>query len=210
MKKYHRAVSFIEQTRRKQIIEATIACAAEDGYSGVSIAKVAQSAKISKSVVLYYFDGKDELLTATAQMILDELGRFILPKLEAQESARGQLRAYIQAEFSFLELHRSRLLAISSILANHRNSRGELQLQKEAEKVNLRVWSEILQRGQANGEFRPFAIKPMAVMLMNAINGALAQWVAEPSTSLSSYADELVTIFDLATRNGGRQATTGA
>lgn len=210
MKIYNQAVSFIEQARRKQIIEATIACAAEDGYAGVSIAKVAQSAKISKSVVLYYFDGKDELLTATAQMILDELGRFILPKLEAQETARGQLQAYILAEFSFLELHRPRLLAISTILTNHRNSRGELQLQKEAEKVNLRVWSEILQRGQANGEFRSFAIKPMAVMLMNATNGALTQWVAEPTTALSSYANELVTIFDLATRNESKPAATCA
>ncbi len=204
MERLDQTPSFIEQARRRQIIEATIDCVAETGYSDTSLAKVAQRAKISKSVVLYYFGEKDELLTATAQTLLDELGRFIVPKVQAETSAAGQLRAFIMAECLFLEQHRSRLVALSHILMNHRDRNGVLRLQQEAEKVNLRVWSEILERGQRNGEFRSFAVKPMANTLTHAINGALAQWLAEPSLSLSEYAAELVTLFELATRQEGK------
>jgi hypothetical protein len=40
----------------------------------------------------------------------------------------------------------------------------------------------------------------MASMLMHSINGALGQGASDPKLSLSDYARELVTIFDLATR----------
>ena len=50
-----RKMTFIEQARRQQIIEATIAAVAEEGYAGASLAKVAERAKISKSVVIYHF-----------------------------------------------------------------------------------------------------------------------------------------------------------
>jgi hypothetical protein len=58
----------------------------------------------------------------------------------------------------------------------------------------------MLEKGQAEGDFRAFAVKPMATTLMHAINGALESWVKDPSLSLSDYSRELVTIFDLATR----------
>ena len=199
--------SFIEQSRRQQLIEATIACLADEGYAGASLAKVAQRAAISKSVVIYYFAGKDELMKATVQVIFEELRRSIQPRVEAASTARAQLRAYIESELRFLEQHRTRLLALSAILMNHREADGRLRLREEAEKVNLRTWMQILERGQASGEFRAFAVKPMAATLMHAINGALSQWVADPKLSLSAYAAELVMIFELATRAVGRAST---
>ena len=80
-------------------------------------------------------------------------------------------------------------------------------LREKAEKSYLKVIRTILERGQKNGEFRTFAMKPMATTLMHANNGALDDWAADPKVSLTEYAGELVTIFDLATR---KQAAAGA
>ena len=200
-------MTFIEQARRQQIIEATIAAVAEEGYAGASLAKVAERAKISKSVVIYHFGGKDELLETTVNQIYDELWSFVRPRLEAEKTARGQLRAYIESEFAFLERNRARLLTIAFILMNHRDRHGILYLREKAEKSYLKVIRTILERGQKNGEFRAFAMKPMATTLMHANNGALDDWAADPKVSLTEYAGELVTIFDLATR---KQAAAGA
>ena len=200
-------MTFIEQARRQQIIEATIAAVAEEGYAGASLAKVAERAKISKSVVIYHFGGKDELLETTVNQIYDELWSFVRPRLEAEKTARGQLRAYIESEFAFLERNRARLLTIAFILMNHRDRHGILYLREKAEKSYLKVIRTILERGQKNGEFRTFAMKPMATTLMHANNGALDDWAADPKVSLTEYAGELVTIFDLATR---KQAAAGA
>lgn len=201
-----RKLSFIEQARRAQIVEATIAAVAEQGYAGASLAHVAQRAKISKSVVVYYFGGKDELLETTVHQIFGEIWDVVQPRLQAEKTAAGKLRAYIESEFTFLEQHRPRLLTISYILMNHRDRHGTLYLHDAAERANLQMLGTMLEEGQKNGEFRAFAVKPMAATLMHAINGALGQWAADPTLSLSDYAAELVTIFDLATRKPARGA----
>ena len=193
-------LSFIEQARRRQIIEATIASVAEEGYAGASLARVAERAKTSKGVVLYHFGGKDELIKATVHQIYGEIWGFLRPRLEAQATARGRLRAYIESEFAFLEERRARLLTISYLLMSHRDSRGALYLLEEAERTNLKTLGAMLELGQRNGEFRDFAVRPMAATLMHAINGALGQWASDPNISLRDYAAEIVTIFDLATQ----------
>jgi AcrR family transcriptional regulator len=195
-----RKLSFIEQARRQQIVAAAIAAIAEEGYAGASLARIAQRAKISKSVVLYYFGGKDQLLETTINQIYEELWAFVRPRLEAEKSARGRLRAYIESEFAFLEHHRAQLLTISFILMNHRDRHDAFYLREEAEKGYLKVIGAILEQGQKNGEFRSFAVKPMANTLMHASNGALGEWATDATVSLSDYARELVTIFDLATQ----------
>lgn len=193
-------VSFIEEARRRQIIEATIEAVAEGGYAGASLAKVAARAKISKSIISYHFSGKDELLESTVHQIYQDIWHFVRPRLLSEKTARGQLRAYIESEFAYLEAHRPQLLAIGYILMNHRNKSGALYLHDEAEKANLETLGKMLEDGQKTGEFRSFAIKPMASTLMHSINGALGQSASDPNLSLSDYARELVTIFDLATR----------
>jgi len=193
-------VSFIEEARRRQIIEATIEAVAEEGYAGASLAKLAARAKISKSIISYHFSGKDELLESTVHQIYQDIWLFLRPRVLAEKTARDQLRAYIESEFAYLEAHRSQLLAIGYILMNHRDKSGALYLHAEAEKSNLETLGKMLEDGQKTGEFRSFAIRPMASMLMHSINGALGQGASDPNLSLSDYARELVTIFDLATR----------
>lgn len=200
--------SFIEEARRRQIIEAAIAVAAEEGYGGASLAKVAARAQISKSVVVYHFGGKDELVEATVHQICEEIWRFVEPRLMAETTPWGQLRAYIESQFAFLEQHRDRLLAISYLIMNHRDRQGRRYLHDEAEAINLRTIGSMLEAGQKSGDFRDFAVKPMAATLMHAINGALGQSTADPKLSLSDFAREMVAIFDLATQR--RPAKTAA
>ena len=195
-----KTTSFIEEARKKQIIDATITAVAEAGYAGASLAKLAARAKISKSIISYHFAGKDELLEETVHQIYGEIWNSVRPRLLAERTAAGQLRAYIEAEFAYLELNRPQLLAISYILMNHRDRQVRLYHHDEAEKSNLAMLGKMLEEGKRSGEFRDFAVLPMAATLMHSINGALGQGAANPKLSLTDYARELVTIFDLATR----------
>lgn len=192
--------SFIEEARRRQIIEAAIEAIAETGYAGASLAKLASRAKISKSIISYHFSGKDELLEETVHQIYADIWASVGPRFLAERTAAGQLRAYIEAEFAYLEQNRARLLAVGHILMNHRDRRGRLYLHEEAEKKTFEMLGGILRQGQNSGEFRDFAVLPMATTVMQSINGALGQWAANRDLSLTDYARELVTIFDLATR----------
>jgi len=198
------AGSFIELARRRQLVDCAIECLAAEGYVGASLATVARRAGVSKGVILYHFRSKDALVETTVEEIFRELAEFIVPRIRAEQNARGRLQAFIRSQLSFLERHRSHLLAVSYILVNHRNTRGEFYLRNKAERDAQAAIRAILEEGQSRGEFRAFAIRPMAATILNALNGALSQWVTDTSLPLSDYAEELVTTFDLATRKEPR------
>jgi AcrR family transcriptional regulator len=177
-----------------------IEAVAELGYAGISLSKLAARARISKSIISYHFSGKNELIEETVHRIYAQMSESFRERVFAAPTAGGQLRAYLEAEFAYLENHRSQLLTVANILNNHRDRKGRLYLKEEAEKTSINVLGKILEAGQQSGAFRPFPVRPMAVTIHSAINGALDEWVHDSKMSLAAYAEELITIFDLATR----------
>src|SRR5580693_7433483 len=61
--------TFTERARRGQIVECAIELIAERGYGDTSIAKIAERAGIAKSVVLYHFVSKEELVGAVVTQV---------------------------------------------------------------------------------------------------------------------------------------------
>lgn len=60
-------------TRQKQIIQAAISLALEDGASSVTVSAVAKRAGISRSLVYEYFSSSADLI---ADLVLEELGYY--------------------------------------------------------------------------------------------------------------------------------------
>lgn len=86
--------------RRIQIIEATIACIAERGYSRTTLTEVARRAGLSHGLVLFHFTSKERLLGDT----LDYLSEEYRSNWQAALAAAGpapeeRLAALIEADF---------------------------------------------------------------------------------------------------------------
>ena len=60
------------ETRRQQLIEATIRCVANRGLAETTISTVAREAGLSQGIINLHFKSKDGLLTATLRYISDE------------------------------------------------------------------------------------------------------------------------------------------
>jgi TetR/AcrR family transcriptional regulator, fatty acid metabolism regulator protein len=66
---------------------------------------------------------------------------------------------------------------------------------------NERVLVEtVLSAGQAEGRLAAFSPRVIAVTLKAALDGLLAQLALDPDLDLDTYADELVTLFERATK----------
>ncbi|MDF2469040.1 MAG: hypothetical protein K0Q61_1412 [Rhodococcus erythropolis] len=61
--------SFIEAARRTQIIDATIAVVAENGYTAASFARIAKRASISPGLITYHFEKKEALMRAVLETV---------------------------------------------------------------------------------------------------------------------------------------------
>ena len=117
-----------------------------------------------------------------------------------QSSPAGKIRAYIESNLAYLGTHRSRLLAVVNIVGNHRDAGGRLRFSPTSDESVVTLLSELLRQGQVEGELRDFPPRLVAVTIGQAIIGALGEWAANPEVDLPAYAQELVILFDRATR----------
>lgn len=193
-------LSFIEKARRAQIVETAIDTIATLGYGRASLAQIAKRAGISKGVISYHFAGKDDLLKQIIIEVFSAGAIYMLPRIQAESTPTGMLRAYIESNLEFMRTHRKHIMAIVEIWANFRTDDGKMGIDPTWLESGLQDLERLLRHGQEVGEFRPFSTRVMATAIRGAIDSIPPQMVGNENLDLDFYAKELVTLFDRATR----------
>jgi TetR/AcrR family transcriptional regulator, fatty acid metabolism regulator protein len=193
--------TFIETARRAQIVAAAIDTIAELGYGQASLARIAEAAGISKGVISYHFGGKDELIKALVADLIAKAEAYIRPRIDAESTGSGVLRAYIESSVIFLRDNRSHVIAIVDIALNARAADGSRLYDASINDVSVAATQQLLAHFQSVGEFRadfdPFA---MAVAIRSAIDAVAPRLARDPGFDVAHYARELTSLFHLATR----------
>lgn len=97
----------IKEVRRVQLIEATIDCIARKGFSELTLAEVAETAKLSTGIVNFYFKSKDALLIATLNHMVEEYRRYWRGNVEAAPpSPAARITAMLEGDFQRLVANR--------------------------------------------------------------------------------------------------------
>lgn len=203
-----RELTFTEQARRQQIAEAAIEVIAEYGYAQASLARIAAHIGIAKSVVLYHFTNKDQIVEAAATEIFDRGAALIVPAVTAETTASGKLAAYIRSNIEFVKTHRSVAVAMLELLAGYRTddglrfdqaaARAQIQHPPTGELAALDPLA-IFELGVATGEFRDLSPLFMKNAVRAALDGAAWEFARDPDYDVTGYGEELVTIFERAT-----------
>ncbi|AYY12242.1 TetR/AcrR family transcriptional regulator [Actinobacteria bacterium YIM 96077] len=187
--------SFIEQARRAQIIEAAAETVAAVGYANASLAQIAEHAGISKSVISYHFAGKNELLERLVHEFFEDAGAYMERHLEAEATARGRIRTWIESQLSFFGSHRTRFLAMAEIVTNHRRPDGSKPF-SDLDEEEVAELAKILEIGQANGEVRDLDPRAAAVIIGKSIEGVLSRWAWGSTVDLEAETTALVDFVD--------------
>lgn len=90
----------MEQLRRRQLIDATIASIHEEGLSNTTIQRISRRAGLSSGIVAHYFQDKAGLLEATMRSLSEDLRRAVVPRLRAARTPEERLFAIIDANFA--------------------------------------------------------------------------------------------------------------
>ncbi|TXK43238.1 TetR/AcrR family transcriptional regulator [Nonomuraea sp. C10] len=187
--------SFIEQARRAQIVEAAAEVVAEVGYAHTSFARIAEKAGISKSVISYHFGSKDEILRLVVTRLFERGWQHMEPRIAAEKTAAGRVRAWIGSQLEFFQAHRVEFLAMSEIMANHRGEDGSYAYSDElAEEVD--GIAEILAQGQRDGELRSFDTRGVANIIVRCVDGVLESWAMDPGVDLDQQTAVLLDFID--------------
>lgn len=189
-------VTITGAARRTQIIDATIAVIAEQGYDRASFARIAERAGISSTrLISYHFAGKADLMAAVAAEVIGAVSGWTGRAVHAESGAAAQLRAYIEATVQFISDNRAPMKALTDILLA-----GALEYSADDDAEAGAPLEQMLRRGQASGEFRSFDPLVMAAAIQRCVDGLPFLLERQPQLDCTAYAGELVTLFELGTR----------
>lgn len=193
-------LSFIERARRQQIIAAAIEVIVEEGIGQASLARIATRAGISKGVVSYHFAGKDELMRQVVITVYEAGAVAMAPAIEAATAPVEHLAAYLRANLAFIADNPVEIAAIIEIVAGYRPDSERQLFDASDEAPIVAHLEELFRTGQKDGSFRDFDPVAMAHSVRGAIDKVGPQLTRRPDLDVAAYAEELVTLFDRATR----------
>jgi AcrR family transcriptional regulator len=192
--------SFAETARRAQIVDRAIDAIAEMGFAKASVDQIAKRVGVSKGVITYHFPNKEEIVDAIIEKVVAAGRAHMVPRILAETSAAGRLRAYIESHLEFIDAHRKALVAMVEIAMSARRADGSLVIGPKSLAERVAGLEELLRAGQRTSEFRRFNTRVMALTIIQAIDGVPPLLAREPDLDLALHARELATVFALATR----------
>lgn len=192
--------TFIASVRRTQIINAAIEVLNDVGYTGASLAKIAQQAGISTALISYHFANKQELMEAIlGEVVMSTMAR-VGEEVERAQTYREKLHCYIEANVRHVCERPKEFLALLEIVFNARTANDIPMYKEDGEHPAVARLEELLNKGQECGEFRHFNTHAMAMTITATID-QYAQYEAVMSRfELEPYLKDLVETFDIATR----------
>ena len=168
---------------RERILETAAQLFATHGYADTSLAQVARDAEVSKALVLWYFETKDQLFRTALQ-------HFLAPYSIDEKNLLGlnageQLEKLIEDYSEFIaENVNSVKFMLGQVVREEENSKDLVAHISGLYRVYRGLLATILERGQETGQFSP-RVKPTedAALIMATLNGVLVQQVVEPDNA---------------------------
>jgi AcrR family transcriptional regulator len=180
-------------------VECAVEVIAEDGFAQASLSRIAQRAGVAKSVVLYHFANKDELVEQVLTAVSTASIATLPERLAAVSTARDKLRVVIESLIEFIDTHRTYALAALETWNMTRSLPGRLRLVAERADGTDDI-RQFLIEGQRNGEFGEFDPHLVAVMIRQGIDAAGLEAAIDPDADLTAFGAGLVAMFDRVTR----------
>jgi TetR/AcrR family fatty acid metabolism transcriptional regulator len=164
---------------QERLIRSTYRLIGTKGMHRMTLQDVADSAEVSKALVLYYFKTKENLVLATMRWVLAQVAARMSAGIAEAEAPEDKVRAAIDAIFVDPLRNRNFYLAYTDLIAHAaRNDRfGELNATFRA--IVNGAYAELIRSG-TGGPFRVADVDEAAMGFRALVDGFFLQWLEEP------------------------------
>ncbi len=204
-----------KETRRHQLIEATIDSLAKRGFAETTMADVADGAGLSRGIVNFHFESKEKLLVATLQYMADEYAAHWRSALmKAGEDPARQLAVLVAADFDRAICNKRKLAAWCAFWGEAKSRPTYQALCGARDQAYQDVFVDICSRLQADGGY-DFDPQGTALGLSAMLEGLWLRLMmgTEDLTREGAHraaADFLVSVFPKHFSRDGRRSSTAA
>ncbi len=165
--------------RQVHIVRSAYRLFADRGVERVPIHEVATAAGVSKSIVLYYFKTKEQLVGATMWWVLEEIGGRIRQAVVGAETPVEAVERMIETIFLGPDQSRRFYLTYLDLIDHAARVSGFGQISAAFRATVNRVYAEVISGGAADGTFRVRDVDEAAVAVRAIVEGLHFQWLQE-------------------------------
>jgi AcrR family transcriptional regulator len=168
---------------RNRIIEAAALCFAESGYDGTAVARICETAGVSKGAFYHHFSSKHQLFIVLIDQWLEGLDQH-LGALGAQEDDPvGQLLAMTRVIGQIIQLPNQQLMIYLEFLNRALHDPQVLQATTRPFHRYRRVIATVFENGVADGSFRSLNSDSAATIVISLAIGLLIQGFLDPAAA---------------------------
>ena len=174
-----------KEAKRLEIMQAAIHVFAQNGIVKSKMIDIARKAGVGKGTIYEYFRSKEEIFAAAFDYFFNQIEALIQQTLQISVEPREQLKNLIRVtmEAFFKESGDFLQIMMDFWAEGIRNKDDHL-----AEVINLKdvyrryreILTVIIEKGIAQGVFRPVNSVNMASFIIAAMDGLMLQWIMEP------------------------------
>lgn len=190
-----RRPSVVEDARRRQIVEATVAVVAALGYQRASLSAIAREAGLSKGLLSYHFDDKDALMEHTVLATGTAIRDAVVAGVDLAAPVPDVVRAAVRRAAEYGASHRDELAALAEITMNLRGPDGRHRFTVLDLEPTYAEQERLFLRGQEEGSLRSFDVRVMAVTYQAAIDAMLSYTATHADADVMAYADALADLL---------------
>jgi TetR/AcrR family fatty acid metabolism transcriptional regulator len=172
------------------------------GYARTSLGRIAERIGVSRGLISYHFSSKEELIAQVVADVVAQAKELMWPSIFAASTDPEVLRAYIEANFSFIREHPKHKIAVAEIVRNGLSEDGRHRLYGDVHNETVRNLEDLLAHFQAAGQLRAdFDPRAVAIAIRAAID-TVVFWPTDKRLDIHDYAKEIINLFELATGAG--------
>jgi TetR/AcrR family fatty acid metabolism transcriptional regulator len=165
--------------KQAHLIRSAYKVMGEKGLSHLSLQDVADEAGVSKAILPYYFDSKENLILLTMRWVLARVAQRIREAIAEAETAEEKVSAMIDAIFVGPESNRRFYLVFFDFLGYAARSDRFADVGATFHEICNSLYAEAVRAGQEEGVFREGDAREAATVVRALVDGLFTQWVQE-------------------------------
>ncbi len=165
--------------KQARLIRSAYKVMGEKGLSHLSLQDVADEAGVSKAILPYYFESKENLILLTMRWVLARVAQRIREATAEAASAEEKVSAMIDAIFVGPESNRRFYLVFFDFLGYAARNDRFADVGATFHEICNGLYAEVIRLGQEEGVFHQVDAREGATVVRALVDGLFTQWIQD-------------------------------
>ena len=165
--------------KQAHLIRSAYRVMGEKGLSHLSLQDVADEAGVSKAILPYYFESKENLILLTMRWVLARVAQRIREAIEEVDGAEEKVLAMVDAIFVGPDSNRRFYLVFFDFLGYAARNERFADVGATFHEICNGLYAEVIRLGQEEGVFHKVDAGEAAAVVRALVDGLFTQWTQD-------------------------------